>query len=589
MHEPTDQTHREGQDNSVAGESSKATPSETKRLPITNLPRPLKPVAGGPGPPPSLIVTIPRIVIDYPPDFPEPARKRVFRAQVRAADAMDEKRPSIRWEEDLEAALLTLMLSIFSAYAKEACELGQQEVWSAERCESENLNLLQQLARAARLVEDGQIRSKLQARIERSDEWKDYRRRLRNVADAQAAGGPQPSKTPSVIGAGERSDPGALSPGREFPRFMYHASLASKMVSSTQEEVGLGPEWSRVYIHQNYPKVKYHSTKPPVTVKTAEEEAALEAGWTDTPDALEPGNIGRPTPMEQRDPSRPKESGADSVARLHALRFALRRQFQEGQTTPLKSWEEVRAAMSAMADDESIPIDLRTKIRDELNPQDETVRGMLEATSAEARKEAGRTIIDRVLEPAEATLFRKSPAYRDLVVAEHYQKLTARGFDDLESEDAIFFAGVLNAAQRATAIKLNGRLDRPLRREEQHNLLRGFSADHLGLSGHQLASALQGSEWRDRYLAWLIRHVKVRGTPGAPKKTEAEKTRALWVKMGKPTRLTAEVCDALAKDTYAAEFSKAPPRSPARRKLRDRVAQQIRPLLKKQAPPGRTI
>ena len=42
-------------------------------------------------------------------------------------------------------------------------------------------------------------------------------------------------------------DPGALSPGREFPRRMYHATKTVKTVCGAQEEADLGPEWSRVY------------------------------------------------------------------------------------------------------------------------------------------------------------------------------------------------------------------------------------------------------------------------------------------------------------------------------------------------------
>ena len=90
-------------------------------------------------------------------------------------------------------------------------------------------------------------------------------------------------KTPPPIrqsgsGPGAQSNADALSPGREFPRMMHHATEQPRMVSSKQEELGLGPEWSRQYIHQDYPKCKYHWSGKDVTVKSAEEEAALE-GW----------------------------------------------------------------------------------------------------------------------------------------------------------------------------------------------------------------------------------------------------------------------------------------------------------------------
>jgi hypothetical protein len=87
---------------------------------------------------------------------------------------------------------------------------------------------------------------------------------------------------------GVLSDPAALSPGREYPRWMYHATEKPKMVSSRQEEVALEPEWSRVYIHQKYPKVKYHWSGKETTVQTANEETALGGGWADTPAAFAP-------------------------------------------------------------------------------------------------------------------------------------------------------------------------------------------------------------------------------------------------------------------------------------------------------------
>jgi hypothetical protein len=87
---------------------------------------------------------------------------------------------------------------------------------------------------------------------------------------------------------GVPSDPAALSPGREYPRWIYHATEKPKMVSSREEEVALGLEWSRVYIHQEYPKVKYHWGGKEITIQTADEEAALGGGWANTPAAFAP-------------------------------------------------------------------------------------------------------------------------------------------------------------------------------------------------------------------------------------------------------------------------------------------------------------
>jgi hypothetical protein len=168
----------------------------TERTQSDELPKPLKPIGGGPiwrsGP----IVTIPRIVIDYPADFPESARSCIFREQVRAGDVLEEKKSSIRSDADLKAALLSFVLSVFGAYAREVCELGQQAVWGAERCESECLKVLWQAIRAVRLVHPDETDTKTQVKIERTEEWKEYRRQLREVAERQAPrepAGPQKS------------------------------------------------------------------------------------------------------------------------------------------------------------------------------------------------------------------------------------------------------------------------------------------------------------------------------------------------------------------------------------------------------------
>jgi hypothetical protein len=67
---------------------------------------------------------------------------------------------------------------------------------------------------------------------------------------------------------------------------------------------------------------------------------------------------------------------------------------------------------------------------------------------------------------------------------------------------------------------------------------------------------------------------------GAPKKLAAEMTRARWIQRGKP-KLDAKVCDVLANLGYPDEYAKAPPRSRARKRLRDRVAKQVAPINKK--------
>lgn len=157
-----------------------------KRVPVSRVPPPPR-YLGGISPPQAPIVTIPKIAIEYPGDFSQAARSRIFREQVRAGDALDQKRSSIRSTEDLKAAQLSLILQVFAAFAKEACDLGRQGTWAAERCGSECLTVLLHCARVVRLTREGTIPDDVQSTIERSDKWKEYRQLILEVADKQAA------------------------------------------------------------------------------------------------------------------------------------------------------------------------------------------------------------------------------------------------------------------------------------------------------------------------------------------------------------------------------------------------------------------
>jgi hypothetical protein len=93
-----------------------------------------------------------------------------------------------------------------------------------------------------------------------------------------------------------------LVPGREYPKYVYHATKPPVMVHSAQERAKLGSEWSDTYIHQPYPKLKYHWTGETIKVQNADEEAALEKGWADTPAAFEPYKGSRQPKTQDQDP-----------------------------------------------------------------------------------------------------------------------------------------------------------------------------------------------------------------------------------------------------------------------------------------------
>ena len=81
---------------------------------------------------------------------------------------------------------------------------------------------------------------------------------------------------------------GVAPSDRYGPRSMYHVTKEPVTVYSAEEEAALGPEWSRVYIHKEYPKCKYHWSGKDITVKNADEEAALGGGWANNPAAFGP-------------------------------------------------------------------------------------------------------------------------------------------------------------------------------------------------------------------------------------------------------------------------------------------------------------
>ena len=120
----------------------------------------------------------------------------------------------------------------------------------------------------------------------------------------KGGGGSEFSGRRPTIGFHEVADPAALSPGREFPGWLYHATQRPQMVMSREEEARLGREWSRVYIHQEYPKVKYHWNGKDKTVQSAVEEAALGGGWANNPGAFNPYKGPRPPRADNQDPAK---------------------------------------------------------------------------------------------------------------------------------------------------------------------------------------------------------------------------------------------------------------------------------------------
>ena len=100
------------------------------------------------------------------------------------------------------------------------------------------------------------------------------------------------------------SDLAALSPGRDYPRWMYHPVKHPCLVANREEEAELGQEWSRVYVHQEFPKVRYHWSGKDKTVKNSAEEEDLGGGWANSPGAFDPYCGPRPARTDEQDPTK---------------------------------------------------------------------------------------------------------------------------------------------------------------------------------------------------------------------------------------------------------------------------------------------
>ena len=162
-------------------------------------------------------VRVPRLTCEFPAAFPQAARAKVLAARLRAEELFSEKKGSIREFADAEALLLELILDIFLTFAEEGYRLGIEGRLTAVDLESECLMFLKNYAAQAGLMDnllavpDGggaEIPDDLRRRIECSDEWKEYRRRLREVADAQAS---EPAHPPKSTTRGKASSADAAA------------------------------------------------------------------------------------------------------------------------------------------------------------------------------------------------------------------------------------------------------------------------------------------------------------------------------------------------------------------------------------------
>jgi hypothetical protein len=142
-------------------------------------------------------VKVPKMAYVFPADFPFAARQRFLAKRLRAERALETKKNSIQDFVSAEALLIDFVLRVFIAFAEEAHKLGMQGVLTPADVEEECLSFLRTYTLQAGLL-DGHVltsatlaqgANSVYTRIEDSKQWKEYRRLLQQVADAQIADG----------------------------------------------------------------------------------------------------------------------------------------------------------------------------------------------------------------------------------------------------------------------------------------------------------------------------------------------------------------------------------------------------------------
>lgn len=100
-----------------------------------------------------------------------------------------------------------------------------------------------------------------------------------------------------------------------WPRYAYHATEATRLVSSEEEFKALGEGWSLQYIKKDYPKMMFAPDGETRVVNNPEEEAAL---------ASEPGGPWADAPHGSTDPMRVRGGEHTLQSKAEAIRDSRR-------------------------------------------------------------------------------------------------------------------------------------------------------------------------------------------------------------------------------------------------------------------------
>jgi lambda repressor-like predicted transcriptional regulator len=158
--------------------------------------------------------------MDYPQEFDHVARAKMVAAEIEASRKASEFRPYQPSEalipgtpfRRLNAPVFQYILTVFRAFANEACVLGRSGIWATDRIDAESREFLRVITIEAQekyrsrsefylgqLAHHGSLIPKLVEFFEASPEWQHYQNDLLEVArlHAQAPRYPGPAFAPS--------------------------------------------------------------------------------------------------------------------------------------------------------------------------------------------------------------------------------------------------------------------------------------------------------------------------------------------------------------------------------------------------------
>jgi hypothetical protein len=179
-------------------------------------------------------IKAPKFNYGFSSELPASARPKVHAERLRAEQDLAERKGSIKNFSDAESLLVDLILRVFGVFSKELLELGFQGRGSVEELDSEALKFLKAYAVQAGFMDnltlgpttnvETEIPDHIWRTIESAEQWKEYRRKLQLVAEAQAAQGRASSGAASVNQAKQRRRVPDLDMSRERLDLRAHGS-----------------------------------------------------------------------------------------------------------------------------------------------------------------------------------------------------------------------------------------------------------------------------------------------------------------------------------------------------------------------------